>query len=67
MDIYNSASSTPNVDRKQNVTCTLYKINYCTHTVTKFVGLEKIDGEGEGDGDVRRAGVGISLGWYLIL
>ena len=55
MDIYNSASSTPNVDRKQNVTCTLYKINYCTHTVTKFVGLEKKDGEGEGD--VRRAGV----------
>ena len=29
MDIYNSASSTPNVDRKQNVDCALYKINYC--------------------------------------
>ena len=67
MDISNSVSSLPNVDGKQNVTCPLYKIKYCTRTVTKFVGLERIYGEGEGKGDVRRAGVAISLGWYLIL
>ena len=69
MYIYNSASSTPNVDRKQNVDCALYKINYCI----VYSDCDQICWVGEdrwgggGGGGCKKSGSRISLGWYLIL